>query len=461
MEDENESEPEFKAPDFSIVDDTVGDPYCFESDHVALKNNPDYHKLLRTICLLEAQRAKAIDDMEVLYQAQEKVLEDPVSFVERLQKTGSLGIPLPGPQRIADLPAISWKKYTSSVDFASFGAHRQSARLKQHGNESAEAENLQQLKNSLEGGDGPGESTATEGFVRGRYKDESKSATFNKLWTPEEQKKLDELLIKYPPEEVEARRWRKIAQAFGDRTPQQIASRVQKYFLKLERNKLPVPGRVPNRVASRVKKASQTRQFSHQLTPRFDWMYRDSTFLQMYKPPVMMQEDGDDLAGCLPLLPPHADRSPTATPEGSLLEERLGAQEQSEDEDIPEELCYMTEYQELNQLRKLRKGKLGRLDPSYPLHNGFKCDRCCCQPIVGVRWHCVDCPSSTSLDFCETCVDNLGTFEMAGHNSSHRVRPVKRTWTKHTQDQDYMNFSNDKDTSTSYNYLDPNYMPAV
>ncbi|KAL8612806.1 hypothetical protein ACOMHN_033476 [Nucella lapillus] len=67
---------EFKAPDFSIVDDTVGDPYCFESDHVALKNNPDYHKLLRTICLLEAQRAKAIDDMEVLYQAQEKIVGD-------------------------------------------------------------------------------------------------------------------------------------------------------------------------------------------------------------------------------------------------------------------------------------------------------------------------------------------------------------------------------------------------
>ena len=60
------------------------------------------------------------------------------------------------------------------------------------------------------------------------------------------QRKLEELLVKYPMEEVEARRWEKIARALGNRTPQQVASRVQKYFIKLTKAGLPVPGRIPN-----------------------------------------------------------------------------------------------------------------------------------------------------------------------------------------------------------------------
>ena len=61
------------SPCFDSVDETIGDPYCFESDHVALKGNPDYHRLLRTICVLEAQRSKALNDLELLHEAQEKV----------------------------------------------------------------------------------------------------------------------------------------------------------------------------------------------------------------------------------------------------------------------------------------------------------------------------------------------------------------------------------------------------
>jgi hypothetical protein len=37
-----------------------------------------------------------------------------------------------------------------------------------------------------------------------------------KLWTAEEQRRLEELLIEYPPEEVESRRWQKIAAALGN-----------------------------------------------------------------------------------------------------------------------------------------------------------------------------------------------------------------------------------------------------
>jgi hypothetical protein len=83
-------------------------------------------------------------------------------------------------------------------------------------------------------------------IVRGRVYTEGKSVTFNKLWTAEEQKRLEELLEIYPDEPISSRRWSKIAQALGNRTPKQVASRTQKYFIKLAKQGKPVPGKMPN-----------------------------------------------------------------------------------------------------------------------------------------------------------------------------------------------------------------------
>lgn len=65
------------------------------------------------------------------------------------------------------------------------------------------------------------------------------------MWTVEEQRRLEELLVEYPPEEIEMRRFAKIAKALGNRTTKQVASRIQKYFIKLHKAGLPVPGRLP------------------------------------------------------------------------------------------------------------------------------------------------------------------------------------------------------------------------
>merc|ERR1719228_1099738 len=72
-----------------------------------------------------------------------------------------------------------------------------------------------------------------------------KPVTFNQPWTREEQQRLEELLDRYPTEETEMERWKKIAAEMGNRTPVQVQSRVQKYFLKLHRAGLPIPGRLP------------------------------------------------------------------------------------------------------------------------------------------------------------------------------------------------------------------------
>lgn len=83
-------------------------------------------------------------------------------------------------------------------------------------------------------------------IVRGRTYTVSKPVSFNMPWTFDEQKRLEQLLIEYPDEPTAAYRWEKIARALGNRTPKQVGSRVQKYFIRLAQAGLPVPGRVPN-----------------------------------------------------------------------------------------------------------------------------------------------------------------------------------------------------------------------
>ncbi len=50
-----------------------------------------------------------------------------------------------------------------------------------------------------------------------------KKKVFNRLWTPEEQRKLERLLEEYPEEIIQSHRWEKIARALGNRSPKQAS----------------------------------------------------------------------------------------------------------------------------------------------------------------------------------------------------------------------------------------------
>ena len=93
-----------------------------------IQANPDYQSLLRTVALLEAQRIQAIRDLDHLKQCRRDALEDPISFVDKLQHGVDLGIPKP--QKLADIPDINWASYTSSMDFSSLGVPKHMTRLK-------------------------------------------------------------------------------------------------------------------------------------------------------------------------------------------------------------------------------------------------------------------------------------------------------------------------------------------
>ncbi|GIY40021.1 ZZ-type zinc finger-containing protein 3, partial [Caerostris extrusa] len=96
--------------------------------------------------------------------------------------------------------------------------------------------------------------------------------------------KLEELvLVKFPPKEIESRRWVKIANCLENRTPVQVASRVQKYFIKLLKAGMPIPGRMPN--LQYLKKPKRKNVIRNQA----------STFLVSQSLPVYMPEADDDI----------------------------------------------------------------------------------------------------------------------------------------------------------------------
>ncbi|KAJ0059108.1 hypothetical protein NL108_007494, partial [Boleophthalmus pectinirostris] len=405
-----------------------------------------YQRLLQTIGVLEAQRTQAIVDLETLSRHQRDALHDPISFVEQLQKQVNLGLPCP--QRVVQLPDISWEQYTSGLgDFERefCDKKRKTRRLKlifdkvsnfllfsglplrpKSPVEPKKEGECSSMYSSLPTSDGPENSRQTQ-MIRGRICHPNKPDTFNQLWTVEEQKKLEQLLMKFPPEEVESRRWQKIADELGNRTakqarttnwnflklllhkiygftpkmclrfgfwwlsyPQmyfyyiililQVASRVQKYFIKLTKAGIPVPGRIPN-LCMYTKKASTKRQ--HHLNKH---LYRPSTFMTSYEPPVYMDEEDERASYYGSAQDPAAEES---------------------DEEVPLELRSLPEYKELLELKRLKKQKLQEIqeDKTNVRHIGFKCDVCGTEPIQGVRWHCQDCPQDNSVDFCSNCSD--------------------------------------------------------
>ncbi|XP_071984083.1 ZZ-type zinc finger-containing protein 3 [Engystomops pustulosus] len=418
------------------------DVYYFESDHVALKHNKDYQRLLHTISVLEAQRSQAVLDLEMLSQHQRDALTDPITFVEKLQKKMDLAIPRP--QRIVQLPDIAWDQYTTTLGnferefrnrkrnsrrvkliFDKVGLHPSSQRAGDKEGESSSYSVLPQSDSQ--------ESSASSVQIRGRLCMDSKPGTFNQLWSVEEQKKLEQLLLKFPPEEIESKRWQKIADELGNRTAKQVASRVQKYFIKLTKAGIPVPGRTPNMYMYSKKQAPSKRQ--HVLNKH---LFRPSTFMTSHEPPVFMEEDDDHSSYHSRDLDAAADEE---------------EEDFSDDETIPSSCRGLAEYKELLELKKLKKQRFQQMEAEsgYVQHHGYKCDNCGIDPIQGIRWHCQDCPQQMSVDFCDSCSDCL--YETQTHKEDHHLEPRYRAET--FLDRDYC-----LPHSTSYNYLDPNYFPA-
>jgi len=266
--------------------------------------------------------------------------------------------------------------------------------------------------------------------VRGRLFTDHKPPSFNKLWTEEEQRRLENLLIEYPDEEISAHRWAKIARALGNRTPKQVASRTQKYFIKLQKMGIPVPGKPPS-MTGYLNKINNVPPKKKQKTGDDEDSDDSCTIYRRIEyyvpPPVLMREN----------------RRPVARPPAELSSIPLSLQGTPEYQELLQLLNSKTDNDTSNE-RVIPRNNL----PDEP-HEGYKCDGCGTEPIVGVRWHCKVC---REVDLCSSCHDSA--FETASHKPTHKMEEVSQSETvpSYYRDDDYQ-YSHGFGEA---NYLDPN-----
>ncbi|KAK4021162.1 ZZ-type zinc finger-containing protein 3 isoform X1 [Daphnia magna] len=384
--------------------DSFGE-YCFETDQLALKGNADYQALLRTLAVLEGQRMIAVQNMEKIIPLKKEALESPLTFIEKLQRGENMDFPQP--QVIAEIPEINWSKYGVVIP------------------ENLEEKNTENPK-PLSTNNSDSESKETDRgkdgklLVRGREFNQRKPETFNQLWTPEEQKRLEELLVIHPPEQVEMERFRKIARALGNRTPLQVQSRVQKYFIKLQKAGLPVPGRTYN-----FTQYSNNRKSGHRHQRNNRFLFPSSTFFASATPPVYMN-DVDDSSELF--------NEPSPAPKHEDI--------QVSDEDVPDSVKISEGYSELMWLKLMKRIKSKQNHLGVMTHYGYRCDHCGLDPISGTRWHCFLCPSNVSTDMCEKCAFQLAS-KGGYHQPNHKMIPILKAEPLPRQGP---------------NYLQPNFM---
>ncbi|XP_066250603.1 ZZ-type zinc finger-containing protein 3 isoform X1 [Euwallacea similis] len=366
--------------DLTPAFDVENDLFSFETDHLALKGNEDYCEVLKTLVILSAQREQALKDYKTVAELRSAALNDPFATLEKIQNGQDLEVP--ALLQLPKLPVINFKKYKVK----------------------APERELMEIYSDV-----PLVEEKTE---------INQNPNNNRSWSPEEQKRLEELLQIYPPEPIEMRRFHKIAKALGNRTVQQVASRLQKYFLKLYKAGLPIPGRIP-KSAEKYRKSAQHKHQRHN-----HYLWKPTTFFPGLSLPVQM-EDLNNIPG------PSTEAS-NLLPSGnntivvfvmySTAEFAYSENEnyliRTDYHQAPEATAEITPELQLKLLKRVREIKgLEQADSYSPFtHEGFKCDYCEDSPIMGTRWHCTTCPDS--VDFCTDCVVSQ-MYTETPHSLSH------------------------------------------
>ncbi|CAI2186723.1 16765_t:CDS:10 [Funneliformis geosporum] len=239
--------------------------------------------------------------------------------------------------------------------------------------------------------------------------DSPKPVNYNIPWTDEEQRRLVELLAIYPDEEIQSHRFKKISEALGTRTPKQVASRVQKYFIKLAKHGLPVPGRIPSvSFATTTSKNSQSKN-------------KKSGRASKPKPPSLSPEKR----------PRHPRVSGL-----SYLEERPPPtvyMPDDDDESMIKDVMLSVDLPHNNNIQQTYNVVTG------PVHHGFCCDGCHTDPIIGTRYLCTECDESHEVDLCEDCFGEE-SFENEFHKKTHKFSAITNPITPHI-DMDYVSES--------------------
>ena len=431
--------------------------FYFESDHLALKGNADYQLLMRTLALLDAQKLQARKDLERLHETRAIALAEPTTFVEGLRNDPSK-LEIPSAQHIVNVPVIDWEHYNSvlpsskssksrhsrkshqdsSLLYASSGQSRFGASMETftaaRGLQSlASNDRLPTLIDALEDAH-----NTLPGNGRQAISDRTKS--IDRPWSSKEQSQLDDLLEKFPPEATESRRWKKIASALGNRTPRQVASRIQKHCGKLRRGSSSLPGNAPSSAHRKnISRRSTSSRNSHSV--------RSSCSGSPLEPNVFVtdhenDEEDDDTFQVDSALVPTSDIGGVNVSSRSHVEvDYSGAVGNSSEQQQQQQAARPSQSS-----HKTRRS-FSSVEPStgdsemdiHMQHAGYQCDGCGQSPLSGIRWHCQDCPEHNSVDFCNDCVDHC-SIESDIHLRTHHMKPIRPPPSSELIDQDYLLF---------------------
>ena len=309
--------------------------FYLESDALAVRANADYSRVLKTLVLLEAQRAQACADLETLIAKKDEALADPHSFVAKLRNVANAHADddvLPQRQSVYVLPELDWERYYRCVDVDDLETMRAHSQQRTHSlRQTMRLIQSKQNTTTTNNNDDPDSTSATTGRVRRAAASKataasssasaSSSRNHNKPWSVDEQRRLEELLLEYPPEDNEAARWRKIAAKLATRSHLQVQSHCQKYFIKLAKAGLPIPGRMPNLKTYVTKKGNRGNRksslmrgacmvaaggggqmadttlaaaASRRMVGRGTCLNEISSMWSSFNPPVVMNDDDDD-----------------------------------------------------------------------------------------------------------------------------------------------------------------------
>ncbi|EDV98911.1 GH13580 [Drosophila grimshawi] len=323
------------------------DVFHFETEHLALRGNQCYSKLLRTIAMLQAQRIRVHQQIGELERIRDLYLENPQLMLDKLRNNEPLiEANYLATVRLPELPTLTVKDMDPPKP---------------------KSNPINEEKDCKNG-----------------------AKTSMRLWTNEEQRRLEQLLIEYPPEEVEMRRFNKIAKALGNRTTQQVFSRVQKYFQKLRDAGMPVPGRLP-----------KYRRGGGPTRPKFN--VRRSTFFPAQNIEIQMPEDEYTLDDLMAVAP--SPSTPPIKTEPKLEPEALETEQRRK------------KLLQLKILTSIQEEKLQTEDGYSPDPLAPKCANCEDSAVTRARWRCNSC--YCYLNLCGDCLaDQLITerFEHMTHD---------------------------------------------
>ncbi|KAF9437918.1 ZZ-type zinc finger-containing protein 3 [Entomortierella beljakovae] len=271
-------------------------------------------------------------------------------------------------------------------------------------------------------------------------RDEPKPPLYNIPWSDEEQQLLERLLEVYPDEPVAAQRFQKISAAMGTRTPKQVASRVQKYFIKLVKAGLEAPGRMNYSLeTSKPKNKIPATKGKKRKDAPGGQSSAGTDLAASGKGKAARPQKKKDL-GVGAIGGNGGSGSKKKQKSKSLLGSGFGRTSGTQylnyisaptvymsDEDDEESVQDMLSASSVSlgkNISVLNSGFQRGGPDGIATHLGYSCDSCGVEPILGIRYSCIDCIELGGTDLCGPCF-NSGEYHNELHLLSHQFQAIE------------------------------------